>query len=182
MRLFIALDLPEPIKDELHENAELLRMFCDRGHFSPRENYHITLAFLGEQPESRVADLTAAMDCCETESFPVTFEGLGEFENGVVWRGIEASGKLMQLQRELTDQLRLRNFDLECRKYRPHLTLARRVILKEKILLSDLSGQIKPLSFQVDKMTLMCSELSNAGSIYTPMYESVLFTGARHEL
>lgn len=178
MRLFIALELPEPIKDELQGNADLLRKFCDRGRFSPRENYHITLAFLGEQPESRVADLTAAMDCCGTESFPVLFEGLGEFENGVVWRGIEASEKLMQLQRELTDQLRLRNFDLECREFKPHLTLARRVILKEDIRLSDLLEQIKPLLFQADKMTLMHSELTNTGAVYTPIYErSWLHTG-----
>lgn len=174
MRLFIALELPEPIKDGLQENAELLRMYCDRGSFSPRENYHITLAFLGEQPECRVSDLIAAMDACGAESFRIAFMGLGEFENSVVWRGIEASEELEQLQRELTAQLRLRDFDLERRAFKPHLTLARRVILKENMQLSSLSVHLKPLSFQVNKMTLMRSELSNTGAIYTPFYQKLL--------
>ena len=99
--------------------------------------------------------------------------GLGEFENSVVWRGIEASEELEQLQRELTAQLRLRDFDLERRAFKPHLTLARRVILKENMQLSSLSVHLKPLSFQVNKMTLMRSELSNTGAIYTPLYQKL---------
>lgn len=173
MRLFIALELPERVKGELWENAELLRRHCSGGRFSPRENYHITLAFLGEQPEARIPDVIAAMDECAAEPVPVAFGGLGAFETGVLWRGIEGSGELNGLQQELTNQLRLRNFSLEERDFKPHLTLARRAVLHETIRLSDLSAQLSPLSFQADRMTLMRSELTHTGAVYTLIYEKL---------
>ena len=173
MRLFIALELPEWVKGELWENAEFLRRHCSGGRFSPRENYHITLAFLGEQPEARIPDVIAAMDECAAEPVPVAFGGLGAFETGVLWRGIEGSGELNGLQQELTNQLRLRNFSLEERDFKPHLTLARRAVLQETIRLSDLSAQLSPLSFQADRMTLMRSELTHTGAVYTLIYEKL---------
>lgn len=176
MRLFIAIDTPEEVKDELQKNAELLREFCDRGSFPRRENYHITLAFLGEQPESRVRDIIAAMDGCNGEPFPIAIGGFGNFANAggaVIWRGIEDCGELRRLHRELSEQLRLRSFEVEHREFKPHLTMARRVILKEGVRLADLSDRVEPVSFTATKMTLMRSELTSGGANYTHLYEKV---------
>lgn len=176
MRLFIAIDTPKEVKDELQKSAELLRESCDRGSFPRRENYHITLAFLGEQPGSRARDLIAAMDCCGTGFFAITIGGFGEFGNAggaVVWRGIEDSGELRRLHRELAEQLRLRNFEVERREFKPHLTMARGVILKEGVRLADLSHRVEPVSFTATKMTLMRSELTSGGANYTHLYEKV---------
>ena len=174
MRLFIAIDTPEAVKAGLERSGKLLRRSCDRGSFSRRENYHITLAFLGEQPESRVGDILAAMDCCGAVPFQIGIGGFGIFKNvggSVVWRGIEDSGELRRLQRELEPQLRLRDFKVERRKFRPHLTIARRVILKEGVRLDDLSNRAEPLVFTADRMTLMRSELTSTGANYTHLYE-----------
>lgn len=174
MRLFIAIDIPEQIKDELQKNVKILQRSCDGGKFSPRENYHITLAFLGEQPESRVKDITAAMDCCNAKPFLLTISGLGAFANpggNVVWCGIEAQEGLRPLQQELASQLRLRHFKVEKREFTPHLTIARRVILKENICLADPAGLKEPISFTAAKMTLMRSELTSMGAKYTHLYE-----------
>lgn len=174
MRLFIAINTPEEVRAGLERSGKLLRRSCGRGSFSRRENYHITLAFLGEQPESRVGDVLAAMDCCGAEPFPVGIGGFGAFQNAggsVVWRGIEDSGELKRLQRELAQQLRQRDFAVERREFRPHLTMARRVILKEGVRLADLSGRTEPLVFTADHMTLMRSDLTPAGANYTCLYE-----------
>lgn len=174
MRLFIAIDTPEEVKTGLERSGKLLRRSCDRGSFSRRENYHITLAFLGEQPESRVGDILAAMDCCGAASFPIGIGRFGVFQNAggsVVWRGIEDSGELKRLQRELAQQLRMRDFKVERREFRPHLTMARRVILKEGVRLDDLSNRAEPLVFTADRMTLMRSELTPTGANYTRLYE-----------
>lgn len=170
MRLFIALDLPGQVKAALREDAAWLRKYCD-GHFTPEENYHLTLAFLGEQPEVRVDDAVAAMDACAVTPFSVTLGGLGQFENGVLWRGIEESGDLLRLQQALTAQLCHRDFHLEQRPFRPHLTLARRAVPHGNACLSTLSAQLKPLSFQAGSMTLLRSKRSNIGAAYSPVYK-----------
>ena len=116
------------------------------------------------------------MDCCGTGSFAITIGGFGEFGNvggRVVWRGIEDSGELRRLHRELAEQLCLRNFEVERREFKPHLTMARRVILKEDVRLADLSDRVEPMSFTVSKMTLMRSELTSGGANYTHLYEKV---------
>ena len=51
MRLFIGILLPRAVQDSVAESARLLEQHCAAGRFVPRENYHLTLAFLGEQPE-----------------------------------------------------------------------------------------------------------------------------------
>lgn len=176
MRLFIAIDTPEEVKNELQKSANLLRKSCDRGSFPRRENYHITLSFLGEQPECRVQDLIAAMDGCNGKPFPIAIGGFGSFANAggtVVWRGIEDCGELRRLHRELAEQLRLRSFEVERWEFKPHLTMARRVILKEGVRLADLSDRVEPVSFTAAKMTLMRSELTSGGANYTHLYEKV---------
>lgn len=176
MRLFIAIDMPEGIKAGMEQSAKLLRGACGRGSFSRRENYHITLAFLGEQPESRVRDIMAAMDGCKPEPVPIAIGGFGTFSNAggtIVWRGIEDCGALKQVQRELAEQLRLRHFAVERREFRPHLTIARRVILKERVRLADLNDQVEMLLFQADRMVLMRSELTSGGANYTHLYEKL---------
>ena len=51
VRLFIGILLPRAVRDSVAESARLLEQHCAAGRFVPRENYHLTLAFLGEQPE-----------------------------------------------------------------------------------------------------------------------------------
>lgn len=174
MRLFIAIDIPEEIRDGLQKSAKRLQEFCDRGSFPRRENYHITLAFLGEQPESRVQDIVAAMDGCDAQPVPIVIGGFGAFANAggtVVWRGIEDCGELRRLHRELAEQLRLWNFKAECREFKPHLTMARRAALNEGVRFSHLSDWAEPLSLTADRMTLMRSELTSGGANYTCLYE-----------
>ena len=60
MRLFVAAALPESWKDALDRAARALADQGVRGNFTRRENYHLTLVFLGET--DRLDDVIAAMD------------------------------------------------------------------------------------------------------------------------
>ena len=48
MRLFLAINLSDPMKDALTEAQAALRRQGVRGKETTRENLHLTLAFIGE--------------------------------------------------------------------------------------------------------------------------------------
>ena len=174
MRLFIAIGLPEPVREELWRGAERLQAISVSGRYAARESYHITLRFLGEQPESRLSDLARAMAGCEAAPFSLRLGEFGRFgqrDGDVIWRGIEPSAELECLHRSLTRQLTAVCFPVEDRPFVPHLTLARRVQLRDGHSLAELNRDVKRLSFLVTGITLMRSDLSPSGPKYTPMYE-----------
>ena len=61
MRLFIAINFGENELDSFEAARDRLRERAGRGNYSRRENLHLTLAFLGEQPQARLPDARAAM-------------------------------------------------------------------------------------------------------------------------
>lgn len=52
MRLFIAINFEEKVKDQLITIIEMMRPFASRGRFVDKENLHLTLEFLGEAGDS----------------------------------------------------------------------------------------------------------------------------------
>jgi 2'-5' RNA ligase len=136
IRLFIALPLPDPIRAELHELAERLRKGF---HFAgcvarwlPPESYHLTLAFLGNQPASMVERCQSSIDRTVAAYAPQRMElkKLGVFPHwgrpSVLWTAIrDRSHQLPQLHRDLNDRLTFLGYQPEDREFFPHITLAR---------------------------------------------------------
>lgn len=176
MRLFIAIEFPDSVKAELEKGAILLRGSCIGGTFSQRDNYHITLAFLGEVPPERVGDITDAMDSCVCRPIPLSIGPLGSFGHnggGVIWRAIRAPGSLAQLRQRLAEALRTKGFALEEEKeFRPHLTIARQAVLHEGARLDALSQMLPDLEYTAASITLMCSGRIGGRLTYTPVYQA----------
>lgn len=176
MRLFVAAALPEPWKDALDRAARALADQGARGNFTRRENYHLTLVFLGET--DRLDDVIAAMDTVDAPPFPLRTCGVGRFRRSsgdILWVGVQAAPGLIEAQWQLSHALAGAGFPLEERAYRPHLTLARRVILPRSMDEGRLSGLLTPLELTLDRLTLMCSERRSGLLQYTPIYEKRLF-------
>ncbi len=175
LRLFIAIECPEEVKTGLEQSAALLRRACTRGTFSRRENFHLTLVFLGQVPASRVGEITAAMDACAVPPFRIAIGHMGRFrrnDGDILWRQISAEDSLTALQGHLSALLREKGFPLEDRGFRPHLTMARRAVLKEGVRLAELSAEMPELSYEAAGMTLMRSELLRSGPVYTPVHQT----------
>ncbi|WNF25358.1 RNA 2',3'-cyclic phosphodiesterase [Streptomyces sp. C11-1] len=127
-RVFLALAPPDDAKDEL---AQALRPAYDaypRMRWNRIEDWHITLAFLGEIPVTTVPPLMPPLARLAAQHRPLqlAMHGGGHFDQRVLWSGV--TGELEGLHR-LADDVRTTVRDCGVRfperPLRPHLTLAR---------------------------------------------------------
>jgi len=178
MRLFVGIDLTAEVKRSLSALIGALRPTA-RLKWSPVENLHITTKFIGDWPEARLGELTAALrNLPPRRPIHIAIQGLGWFPNPraprVFWTGMEADAGLAELARETDTALARVGVAAEKRAFSPHLTLAR---IGDPVPLVHLLGAISALpsdqfgEFTADRFYLYLSELRPAGSVYTKLEE-----------
>lgn len=175
MRLFIAVKFDD-IMDEIIDVRESLRSQSKKGNFTRDENLHLTLAFLGEVPGSRISEIENIMEEVTEEPFEVEFNDIGCFKRrdggDVWWIGCKKNRALSNVHKQLVDGLRESGFRIEKRPFKPHLTLGREVILKSESVFYE-----KKISMtsSVAGITLMLSDRVRGKLVYTPLYEKYLW-------
>ena len=87
MRLFYAVGLDEPVKNALCSAMERMRSCCMKGRVTPRENMHITLAFLGEVVPQRLSAAKDAMNDVTAEPFSAEIGGAVSTAAAVTFTG-----------------------------------------------------------------------------------------------
>lgn len=173
MRLFTGIELPPRWHQELARGAERLRAMGARGRFTPAENYHLTLVFLGET--DRAEDAAAALERVEASPFPLRSAPPGVFPRkggDIWWLGVEPSPELLLVQRQLERALAEAGFPVERRPYRPHITLARQVRSQARLLTRP--GLFPSLACQVSRLTLFSSERADGVLRYRPLVRTAL--------
>lgn len=173
-RLFIAIELPDPVKDLLIDVRGNIR----DASWSKRHTYHITLRFLGDQvPADRVAPIVAALQTVAFESFEMRVQGVGRFPPGrkraarVLWAGIAAPRTMDALYGQIEAALIPVGFPAEGRSFHPHVTLARLRQSKPDAAVDRFLEHWRDLSSEpisVDRFVLFESVLSPNGPQYTP--------------
>ncbi len=124
MRAFIALPLPE----ETAQALERLQSGLPFGRAMPRDNLHLTLAFLGDVDEGALEALHFELSGLRTGPVEIDFGGLGTFgeaEFGLIFAEVARSDDLSDLQARIAGRVRRASIDLPRRRFRPHVTLAR---------------------------------------------------------
>lgn len=171
MRLFIAITLTDDIKDSLCETISELRAIARRGRYTLRENLHLTLVFVGET--NRVDDILDVMDeVCEEvffEPIRISLSDAGVFEGqsgDLHWIGVENRPELNKLADNLSDKLRSAGFEIEKRRFTPHITIGREITVftgagEDSII------QVSPASMLTDHISLMRSERVGGKLVYT---------------
>jgi 2'-5' RNA ligase len=130
MRLFVALEIPSTVRENLAELLKALRSMSPQIRWVRPENLHVTLKFIGEVPETKLATIRIALASARSDQ-PVAleFRGLGFFPNEkhprVFWAGIEASPNLKTLAADIDAATEKLGIPAEKRPFSPHLTLAR---------------------------------------------------------
>jgi RNA 2',3'-cyclic 3'-phosphodiesterase len=130
MRLFIALDIDEPIRAKLRTFLDGVRGFAPDARWVRPESLHVTLKFIGERPVDSVDVIKAKLAQLSGPTFDLSFQGYGFFPTAksarVFWVGIEAGPQLPALAVAIDDATATLGIAKEDRAFSPHLTLARR--------------------------------------------------------
>lgn len=131
MRLFIAINLPAQVRRAIVDATAPMRQAAPKLSWVTEERLHLTLEFLGDQPEEAVAPLEAALAREAARHAPITLalRGLGAFPNlrasRIVWLGVEPDPKLELLHHDLAVACGELGYEREARAFRPHITLGR---------------------------------------------------------
>lgn len=127
MRLFIALDIDESIRQRLAKFVDGVRGFAPDVRFVGTDSFHVTLKFLGET--DKLEAILKALASVSGPQFPVAFRCHGFFPGPqnprVFWAGIQAGPELGGLARNIDEVVAPLGFEREKGPYHPHLTLAR---------------------------------------------------------
>jgi len=127
-RLFFAL-WPDPATRRAIHRATVDAMRQAGGRAVPIENYHLTLAFLGSQPDALLPAIRKAGSRVSPPAGELSLERLGYFAHPrVLWLGPERTpAGLRSFVRVLWDTLEPLGIARERRAFAAHLTLARKV-------------------------------------------------------
>lgn len=125
MRLFVAIELPEPLKQKL----AILRRPIPGARWVPANQLHLTLAFVGELPQEQLEPLCTALAEVRHPSFVVSVGRTGSFSYRgrprVLWIGVEPHPALTRLAAQIKEATVGCGIPLEDRPFFPHISLAR---------------------------------------------------------
>lgn len=79
MRLFIALDIPQDVRERISAYVERIRSLCPDARWARVDGLHVTLKFIGEIPDARVPEVSKALAGIKARPFDVKFDNVGFF-------------------------------------------------------------------------------------------------------
>ncbi len=176
MRLFVALNLPAPVREALWAATARVRDLGGPVKWVRGDGLHLTLKFLGDVPDEREPELTAALTraAAGARSLSLALGGFGVFPDfrrpRVVWVGIAAEPGLEILQHRVEQEFAPLGFATEGRPFRPHVTLGRAARDARPADLAGLEAALERLEFAetalVSSLDLMQSTLQSGGPVY----------------
>lgn len=168
-RLFVAIDFPAEVKSQIETVCSGLRDVRWVG----RDQIHLTLRFIGDVDMARFEQIKGALKVIRFEPFSLTIKGVGHFPPQglprVLWVGVEASGALKRLARDVDRTLMSLGLEPERHSFSPHVTLAR-------LKYPPPAGELKQFyernkrfvsdAVRIEAFALFSSELSPDGAVY----------------
>jgi RNA 2',3'-cyclic 3'-phosphodiesterase len=176
VRLFFAIELPQQVRGVL---GSLRPADGNRDYrWVDPALLHVTLAFLGEQPEDRLAALEriGADAARGTHGGVLNLGQAGQFgpkrAPRVLWVDLGGDIEVLQtLHKHLERGLHEAGFPTEEREFRAHITLARRREMAAGGPPLHWPPDVQHAAFRLAQLTLMQSRLSPRGPTYTPLLQ-----------
>lgn len=129
MRLFVALDIDDGIRERITRFIEGVHNFAPDARWVRPESLHLTLKFIGEQPESSIGHIKDLLRTVAGSASEIQFRGFGFFPTAksarVFWAAAESRPDLAALAAAIDDKMPSLGIAKEDRPFSPHLTLAR---------------------------------------------------------
>jgi len=175
MRLFIAINFNEEVKESLCDSIARLKNVALKGNFTRRENLHLTVVFIGET--NKVEAVKQAMDSINALPFELSIGGVGRFKRDggdIYWAGVKKNNVLTDIYNQLCVELAKKGFTLENRGYKPHLTLGREVVVPKSFDEKEFAKTVPHMIMSIDYVSLMKSERINGKLTYNEVYRKQL--------
>jgi RNA 2',3'-cyclic 3'-phosphodiesterase len=129
MRLFIALDIDDNIRERIVRFLDGVRGFAPDARWVKPESLHVTLKFIGEKSEEETEIIKRALETITAKMFEINIRGYGFFPASrrprVFWIGIDPGNELTALAAAVDEKLSVLGIRKEEHAFSPHLTLAR---------------------------------------------------------
>ena len=176
MRVFIALELPQKTKDNLERSSRQFETLANGGNFVPKDNFHVTLHFLGNVAESDIIYIQSAMD--SVANLPAPELAVTQFAllraSDIVCAKLRQSTDLVTLHDMLGEKLEASGFEVEHRAYRPHVTLIRKKSFTLPFSEVTKSVKVYNMPFVATNVVLYESVFSDNGVSYKELYKVTL--------
>ena len=162
MRLFIAFEIDETIRRSLRGISANIG-----GRPSRIENLHLKLRFIGEQPSYRDAQyaMSAIADMPPVKVRVRRLGHFGDLRDAHVYAAAESTPPLSEYADTLSAELTKRGVPFDSKKFKPHITLARRADLTQTPL-----PEIDEMNFELHRATLFESRRIRGVLTYIPLY------------
>ena len=178
LRLFVAISIPEPVRDEIIRVQQELQPLVPRdvARWARSDQFHLTLRFLGDVPADGVEDLKKSVGaiCRNAQPLLLRAEGVGFFPNPrsprVIWVGINnREGGLMELQKQIETAVGPFSLEPGEKNFTGHATLGRlknpRPTDVRDLAARAQSLEKRPLGeWTANEVEIIRSELSPAGA------------------
>lgn len=175
-RLFIAVDFSDEIKDRiLNFQKEIRKRIYGDIKWVERENFHLTLKFLGEVSEDLIPHIEDTM--IEVSNFVNPFylflQGFGAFPSvnnpRVLWIGVRDEVNSLKILFDLLERRLIRKgFVKEEKPFSPHLTIGR--VKGREVRFLEMYDFPEEKVF-IDEIILFESILTPQGPIYNPVFK-----------
>jgi len=168
-RLFIAVDLPERIRDDISSIYEAI----PGAKWTEDAQLHLTLRFIGDVSSETAERVQSALKSIHAPSFTKNLKGVGFFPPRktprVLWCGIAPNEELMRLQNRIERTLvAAAGVNQEDRKFSPHITVARLNNSPAERLAAFLSANalFETEPFLISEFHLYSSHLRREGALH----------------
>ncbi len=159
MRLFISAHIPERTRDRLSGCARLLNTAGVKGNYTPADNYHFTLAFIGETDlADEICDIVSGIDA---RSFRLDFGFFGRFGD-TEWISPYNKDEIVSLSLQIRNELKGRGIAFDPKPPKPHVTLMRRAVRPAGFV----PPEIERFSYSVRRICVMSSALGGPVPVY----------------
>ena len=166
MRMFIAIQLNDALKNELEDAQLLMRDNGIHGRYTRRENLHLTLAFIGDYPDPYY--VKEILDGIDFDPFTIKNKDVGSFGN-LWWAGISECRELDLRVRRIRRALADADIPFDRKKFRPHITLIRKPEPEGAVIPGGAAEYLGYSEMTVDHISLMRSDRTKSGMKYTEL-------------
>ena len=158
MRLFISIDLSDEMKNQIIETMHEMKTAGVKGSYVPKQNLHLTLAFIGETDHT--AMVKEALSGISYKPFRLSFSELGSFGD-LIYIGMKGNQGLSAAVKTVRDALDRSGIKYDTKKFVPHITIIRKSTGAYRNVKAP-AGEM-----MVKKISLMKSEEKAGKRVYT---------------